>query len=130
VKSEDSAARQPAVTEKHSHYTRPRSREYGHGLPLSNHVTQFSEKRVSWEHRVRTGHRVAACEETVVLAGGDKTVQKKTALSKGENDLSAPDIAYRAGRNLRHVARPQCRQHAFAANLQSQPAGPAQSFYR
>jgi hypothetical protein len=59
-----------------------------------------------------------------------KTVQKKTPPPKGEDDLSAPDIVYRAGRNLRHVARPKCRQHAFAANLQSQPAGSAQSFYR
>jgi len=69
-------------------------------------VTQFSEKRVSWEHRVRTGHRVAAREETVLFMLGKKTMQKKTTLPKGENDLSAADIVYRAGRNLRHVARP------------------------
>jgi hypothetical protein len=59
-----------------------------------------------------------------------KTVQKKTALPKGEDDLTLPDTVQRARGNLHHVARPQCRQHAFAANLQAQPAGMAQSFYR
>jgi Zn-dependent oligopeptidase len=93
-------------------------------------VHQFSEKRVSLEHRVRTGHRVATREETVGLTVSQKTVEKKTALSKGEDNFSVPDTVQRARRNLHHVARPQCRQHTFAANLQAQPAGKAQSFYR
>jgi len=93
-------------------------------------VHQFSEKRVSWEHRVRTGHGVAAREETVGLTMSQKTVQKKTALPKGEDDLTVMNICERAGRNLCQVPRPQCRQHAFTANLQSHPAGTAQSFCR
>jgi hypothetical protein len=63
-------------------------------------VHQFSEKRVSWEHRVRTGHGVAAREETVGLTMSQKTVQKKTALPKGEDDLTVMNICERAGRNL------------------------------
>ena len=86
MKSEDSAARQTAVTEKHSHYTRPGSHGCGHSLPLSKHVHQFSEKRVSWEHRVRTGHRVAAREETVLFMLGKKTMKKKTQKQNEKND--------------------------------------------
>jgi hypothetical protein len=61
---------------------------------------------------------------------GKKTMQEKTTLPKGEDDLSALYIVEGAGRNLDQVSRPKGGQHAFAANLQSQPAAAAQSFYR
>ena len=82
-------ARRTAITEKHSDDTRPGSHGRGHSLSRSNHVHQFSEKRVSWEHRVGTGHRVTAREETVLLTVSQKTMQKKAALPKGEDDLTA-----------------------------------------
>jgi hypothetical protein len=77
------------VTEKNPDHTRPGLPEWGHSLPVSNHTHQFSEKSVSWEHRVGTGHGVAARQETVLFMWGKKTMKEKTTLPKGEDDLIA-----------------------------------------
>jgi hypothetical protein len=94
-------------------------------LSRSRYGHEFAEKRVSREHRVGARHGVSAREESGRLALVTKTMQEKTALSNGEDDFATTNVSERAGRDLREVARPQCGQHAFAANLQAQPAGAA-----
>jgi len=69
-------------------------------MPGSHHANQFSENRGRWKNRVRTGHRVAAREETVAPMFAKKAMQEKTALSKGEDDLSGPNLGRRTGHNL------------------------------
>ena len=58
-------------------------------MPISNQMRQFSQKRVRLEDRVGTGHGVAARQETALFLRGKKTMQEKTTLPKGEDDLIA-----------------------------------------
>jgi hypothetical protein len=97
-------------------------------LSGANYGYQFAEKRLGREHRIRGLHRVAAGDETLFVAG-QKSVQKKPALVKSEDDLTVGYIVQRAGRDLRDVIRPDGWQHACAAKFQAQLPSVAQSFY-
>jgi hypothetical protein len=125
------ATRGAAVTEESPQEARPRANDHRDGDSLSStcDADQPAHKRARGKHGVRTGHGITAHEKTSNIPMGEQTMEEEAVFTEGEYDFTAAHRFGRAGGNLGNVAGPECGQHAFAANLQAQAAGAAQSFH-
>ena len=132
VKFQSKTTCHTAMTEEHSQYARPFHAEprAANGCGRSPFVSAFvnlpyqaAQQRFGREPRVRTGHGIAAQQETVrcagVIEGADEAMQEEAVFTPGEHDLAGPDVFERATCDLDHIARPKSGQHAFPVNSQT-----------
>jgi hypothetical protein len=82
------------------------------------------------EKGIRSRHRIAAQQESVLSTALEKAMQKKAVFAEGQNDFARVDVFERAAGDFDRVARPHRRQHALTAHLQAQAAAAPQRLCR
>ncbi|MFY9561161.1 MAG: hypothetical protein WAQ52_13080 [Terriglobales bacterium] len=102
-------------------------RRDGDILASSCDTDQFAKKRYGGKHPILARHGITTRKKPGRLALTKKTMQEEAPIPRSEHNFAAANVFGRTGGNLRDVAGPKRREHAFAANLQAQPAGAAQS---
>jgi hypothetical protein len=116
------------MTEHHSQRARPFHAETGDASRFASLAYQPAQQRFGRGLRVGARHGIATQQKDVRLAGGDKAMQEKAAITPGEHDLTGPEVFERAACDFHQIARPKSGQHAFPVNLQTQTTTETQSF--
>jgi hypothetical protein len=82
------------------------------------------------EEGIRSRHRIAAQQESVLSPASEKAMQKKAVFAEGQNDFPRADIFERAVGDFDRVTRPHRRQHTLPAHLHAQAAAAPQRLCR
>jgi hypothetical protein len=78
---------------------------------------QAAEQGLVGKFRIGPRHRVPLQQESARTAAGEKAVKEKPASAQRQDNIPRPRVCNRTTGDLNYVARPENRQHAFAANL-------------